>query len=1607
MSGLTYNQIANNACDAIEILIHNALNNAKFDTTITGFIYSVINEASGEYKIKIQDAVYTVTAADPKMVFKPGDQVYILIPQNDFSKPKKIIGLVETTDITEEENQEETRLFYQTIGENVVTENSDVVENYFSYCTYDNDVLDLLYDVNPNKEFVNKIKIDETALFEYMQNAKYLRLSMDVKTLIPIAQRYTGDFGLVVEIDFKNKTDDNNNITRTFLFNSDSMLGAPHNLPVFTNQSLVQEIDGKDYLYIKRVYLYVKGFKEKHGEVTVKPNDVFFNNLSICALTDTTDIDWNGHQLILNTSKGATLTRESANTIIEAQLLFQGRKIDDSKIKYYWFLKNGSIDISHNNYCVYGGQGWYCLNEKQDDEQWKPLTNNYTINVDDIVTNNMIYKCVAVYQDQIYTQTISIFNQNPLYNLQLNTNNVMLNSGMVNLKCDVCMNSSNSISNDNFNFYWSKINNAQVYEILDSDNCGAKQIHSECSNKELYNILTSLRDYIKNALTNNLLSLTTVYTEDMFENIANSSFNGKMNIVHDVLSIDTSKKIYTIKNFQSILISYINTTPISFIADNVLYKLGLDTINKTTTVSCAVFNSDENGNDNKYIGTVSKEISNTVFNNTKKYALNLINNNQTFKYNSEGKSPTHSSNESPQEIKALSFMIFDENGKEINPDTVNQISIKWKIPMWNSMIEPVLKEDETLASLKTDELDEYYIIEDTTSLAFSIADIYNHSYENNNIELEVIYDDVYLRGSTNFTFLKDGETTSNNTNYYCKITTKNNIAGYPTLYSRYTTDNKFILTSNFANNLDTDVTENLLSYFNAEFWRANQRVTPDKIEWAILKEPYENTSTSPIQFISTFTSEKMDMVQDDAQGSFNTKIDLDALKKIIEENIYPELTLQATITYQDKKYYATLPLTWIHFMDVTDTLKHHVEIKPKTGFNEVVYTADAQNPQYNSALPFEIIVYKREANIVDTENENIFYEADITNLVEVNQEFGTPLQYNWGVYGHCADTDKNTPQDWLLTCEKVFITRNDNSTESVPNKIKILPPKTYDGFSVTNGMSCDILFNGNTKPNIKIFFPIHLYLNRYGLSQLNDWNGNSIKISEDEGYILTPQIGAGRKENDNTFTGMFMGEVKDSAGAKDKVGLMGYGHGIQTMFLDAETGSAYFGKGKEIAIEPDGNDTKVKLGSWNLNNEAIWKGSDKINSANGIYMGDEGFSLGQQLVFNENTDQLTVKGQILIEDAILDNLLTEEEAEDNPELPDTNEGGTEDDGTEVSDATINNSNSKIELGGSQTTPVDPDDIPYKDFKIQTYTDIKNQNEEIIGAKGIYISPNAIRFREENEAKGYKYTSGYIEYIPNISGYLDTDEQGNKQGGGHFYFSKPICATSFRVPSSGVRMISSSKQTEKSEESASLYSKGSKSLCIAFGPRRDDCLASNYSEYGRPRRTYLRGDRLILQAFGTQHVSTYRNRKKTYYGQIVLYGRQTRVYNYGKQPYTNKSWTTTSDERTKNLKPLNEKYYNFFEKLIPYAYTWKDEEDGAVNIGYSAQQVKQALFDSGLELKDFNGLIIDYDEEMDKKYGIKDFHTLSYEQFGPIYAAVLQRALDKIEQLEKRIEELEK
>ena len=116
--------------------------------------------------------------------------------------------------------------------------------------------------------------------------------------------------------------------------------------------------------------------------------------------------------------------------------------------------------------------------------------------------------------------------------------------------------------------------------------------------------------------------------------------------------------------------------------------------------------------------------------------------------------------------------------------------------------------------------------------------------------------------------------------------------------------------------------------------------------------------------------------------------------------------------------------------------------------------------------------------------------------------------------------------------------------------------------------------------------PIVTILNSYGLSYLNSWDGTSIEINEDGGYILAPQVGAGVKEEDNSFSGVLMGQLEGVSSNSGLVGLYGFDHGAASYgFL--QDGTAFIGKSGLGQIKFDGNESTIMSANYEVNKKGM------------------------------------------------------------------------------------------------------------------------------------------------------------------------------------------------------------------------------------------------------------------------------------------------------------------------------------------------------------------------------------------------------------------------------------
>lgn len=103
--------------------------------------------------------------------------------------------------------------------------------------------------------------------------------------------------------------------------------------------------------------------------------------------------------------------------------------------------------------------------------------------------------------------------------------------------------------------------------------------------------------------------------------------------------------------------------------------------------------------------------------------------------------------------------------------------------------------------------------------------------------------------------------------------------------------------------------------------------------------------------------------------------------------------------------------------------------------------------------------------------------------------------------------------------------------------------------------------------------PILSIQNRYPSGTLNKWDG-ALEINKQKNYILAAQMAAGRKEDDNTFSGVIMGAWEQGINGNeitDITGLYGFHHGAMS-YAFKDDGTAFIGQDGVGRINFDGNE---------------------------------------------------------------------------------------------------------------------------------------------------------------------------------------------------------------------------------------------------------------------------------------------------------------------------------------------------------------------------------------------------------------------------------------------------
>ena len=1120
--------------DAIQLLASNSVKKAGYDKTIQAQIVSCEDATIGKYRCRYQDSTFYAYSNNSDLNFSNGSYVYILVPQNNFQKEKTILGTTEKLGINYISSAEGDEA-YEQIGISCVNSNTYYLNSNNINYKY------ILYKYNGNSSpptIDSGLSLDQDSLNQYIKESSSLIAGATFKTSIPAQRQFRGHYGIVYNLTFHDNAS-GQQVIRSYEINEDNMVDNPYRLAYPTRQYQIFDIDGENFIRVDSIAIFSRDFPEANSNTTgtkLNSGDIQITNLELTGAMRLSEEQINGVAITFYTPYGTFFTNSSVSTdvkTITAQVKVKGKLVSSvQKIPFYWGKENVQITPSNKLYNKQLGRGWECLNKsnivsevsgENPVVEWVAGSDTIQVKCSQATAKDNRYKVAIIYDNTVITKQIDI------KNLAAAAADITITSdagqkfyydiGSPTLTCHV--NIGGIDQTNNCVFYWAFQSNTGVFSELPQT------------------------------------------TSD--NTIFNNAYNSKLNIESQINAGTAFPKAKEnqLNALQTTLNSY---KFIQRVQRNVVHNVQIGNITNFGTFKCSVFNKN---NPSQYYGTGSITLTNT-YEGEDLYSLVINNGIATFQYNEDGVAPTNGSLDIPQQIQALNFTVYDNLGQPIDSQIIansRDCSIEWGFPIKNTL----LKEKDNNGDYingnpdRINATQQYIYYKNNLQLMYDISKKYDIKKQVNQITLNVNYKGMNLTTQTQFTFAKQGEPGTNGTEYIVKLVPNIRVGQKAPLFPMITTtaQGQHFLNYEIKRNsvwnsqIGTSQGEQL---FRAQLWHSGDLVwegcqipistsiaqdasvkdgvtRPTAIHWQILRNKY----TSSVSDESDFE------VSEATRGFIRYKG-----THLVNNYTSPRANIiKCSITWDGKLYYGTIPIVtaWV------SNNKYRVSLKDYTGFRYVIYTSDGMTPQYDNSHPFEFICEETINGI----------KEDVSLVVgshAIGYSFGTCGNIYTKVGSNQAYKDQNLLQILTQNYYRVGLTKNQTNCR---------PKSRYDGQCLNVAILCQYTQGGSVIGKINV--PIHYLLNKYGLANINQWDGNSVQVNEQGGYILAPQMGAGFKDANNNFTGVLMGQVKVAGKSNPDTGLLGYSEGDRTFFVNSDNGSAIFGKSGigQIIIDPQGN----------------------------------------------------------------------------------------------------------------------------------------------------------------------------------------------------------------------------------------------------------------------------------------------------------------------------------------------------------------------------------------------------------------------------------------------------
>ena len=1197
------NQIQDAILDAVETLFKNRIDKLEVDKTVTATVVKCTNSITGEYLCSYNGGNLYAYALD-NASYSTGSTVYVLVPLGDFSKKKTIVSKAQALEDDSNISFVSSALGnYNLLGKNSVEDNNNNLPVGMSSYLKDNYIL--LYDRDNREESLINFNDDEFS--NSLKQAEAVLIEASFKTRLDNAHRIgkRGYYGLQFVLAFSDKDqvdEDGNPAVKEYAYVLDTgnMNGNPFLFTTWSEQYSIFDIDVENFLYVKSIMVFCNDFEDADNIIQAElwGEDVFVKNIEIYGLKT---ISAQNGDYIMTLSSPQGITFKSTSHADSLSVIGTMKKQLDNlsgQAMWYWFAEDARVTPGADGYQMYGGSGWRYLEDKNN------TCNFYTYGDENKGYENK-YLCVAVYKEtMILKEQFVIYNDSVKRDLSITSNmgvKFSFDRGTPTLTC-----------------------------LVDGKESGFESEKEGGRPDSWFKFIWSRVD------KGTVISFE--YTaEQLEEQIAQLKKQYDDGIVSGV----GYTELQSIQSNINLLQNRIDNQLVgaTFEPGSNVFTYDVRQIETSAVFRCTVYTRDSSVSDFYNIGTAEITLQNEGAAEPNSYYIIIENGEQVFQYSESGVSPADTRYENPLEVRPLTCHFYDPVGIEVNSKTYQ---VKWQVPLENTMIVTPGTESMTINPVTSK-------AEWCTSEMYPLAIEADYNYQalNNQIKCIVTYYGQEYTEYTNFLFTKVGENGTNGTDMVAKIS--------PTSDSPILDMELLALEINVANdgkesyawNTGQAITDKVLDF---SLFQRNEEVTVGTVDWTISGGTGNNNK---------YMTVSNGIVSWDSTNALSRKFRNQIVKASTKVSVSDE-----SLNRNNSEYYAFYPVPVIYYYSNLQgqSKRYHVSIDSTKTLRSITYNADGRNPLYNKNQGVSISL-----GDIEISQDNPKY---IVWRAEGGQPQGKYLD-NPPNAAFKLTYDKNSKDGLRELLPRTIDVEADieNGVEAYSytellTEVYILPDDTYDGAYANNLVHgliypSEAAYNNNSTPEVEIYIPIYMSLNRFGLQSLNAWDGNHLEINEDENYILAPQIGAGAKDENNAFTGIVMGTAQTYDQDEADIGLLGYSHGKQSIFLNAEDGSAVFGLPEQQATQNNeftegrielipGGDSKI--GMWTIGSRALYNVSDpetggKIpdNAEQGIENGvgrpykdypvtDSQISVppqGQGIILNANPAYISVKGKPL------------------------------------------------------------------------------------------------------------------------------------------------------------------------------------------------------------------------------------------------------------------------------------------------------------------------------------------------------------------------------------------